>query len=88
MNPHPLILFVPTMRSEKMEYEIRRQQSEARQRNVNFINILRAAFEHDDPKNSKSVKNTGKLSVFFMLLETARIKALSRMLMKLPLEAR
>ncbi len=47
---------------------------------VNFINILQAAFTHEDSKNAKK---TVKLSVFFTLLGSARTKAARRMLMKL-----
>ncbi len=47
---------------------------------VNFINVVRAAFLHAD---AKSAKKTVKLSVFFALLGSVRIKAASRTLMKL-----
>jgi len=47
---------------------------------VDFINILRAAFTFKDPK---SVKNTIKPSVFFVLLGSAGIKASHKMLVKL-----
>jgi len=36
---------------------------------VNFINVLRAAFAHEDPKRAN------KLSVFFVLLESEHVKA-------------
>jgi len=39
---------------------------------VNFTNVLRAAFALADPK---SAKGTVKLSVFFVLLGSARVKA-------------
>jgi len=45
---------------------------------VNFINILRAAFTHTDPK---SAKKTVKLSVFFMLFGSVHSKAASGTLM-------
>jgi len=51
---------------------------------VNFINILRAAFLHTDPK---SAKNTVKQSVFFALLGSPNAKAAHKMLMKLTLVA-
>jgi len=47
---------------------------------VNFINILRTAFTHKDPK---SAKKTVKLSVFFTLLGSASAKATHRTLIKL-----
>jgi len=47
---------------------------------VNFTNVLRTAFMILDPK---SVKNTVMSSVSFMLLGSARVKALRRTLMKL-----
>jgi hypothetical protein len=47
---------------------------------VNFINLLQAAFTHADPK---SAKKTVKLSVFFTLLGSASAKATHRSLMKL-----
>ena len=46
----------------------------------NFTNILRAAFRRADPK---SAKKTIKLSSFFVLLESALVKAARRMLVKL-----
>jgi len=46
---------------------------------VNFINILPAAFTSTDPK---SVKKTDNLTVFFMLSGSALAKAARRMLMK------
>jgi len=49
---------------------------------VDFINVLRAAFAHTDPK---SPKKTDNLNVFFALLGSARTKAALRMLMKLAL---
>jgi len=51
-----------------------------RQPGVNFTNIIRAAFPRADPK---SAKNNVKLSVFFVLLGSAHIKAACKMLMKL-----
>ncbi len=47
---------------------------------VNFINILRAAFLSADPE---SAKKTDNLTVFFVLLGSASVKAASRTLMKL-----
>ncbi len=47
---------------------------------VNFSNVLRTAFTLADPK---SAKKTVKLSVFFALSGSARVKAAHRMLMKL-----
>jgi len=47
---------------------------------VNFTNILRTAFMHEDPENSK---NTVRSSDFFALLGSAYAKAASRTLMKL-----
>jgi hypothetical protein len=47
---------------------------------VNFINVLQAAFTLQDPE---SAKKTVKLSVFFALLGSARAKATRRTLMKL-----
>jgi len=47
---------------------------------VNFINVLCTAFTLVDPK---SVKKIGNLTVFFMLLGSARVKAVHRMLVKL-----
>ena len=47
---------------------------------VNFTNILRAAFRHADPK---SAKKTVRLSSFFALLGSGRIKAARRTLVKL-----
>jgi len=47
---------------------------------LNFINVLRTAFMLADPK---SVKKTVKLSIFFMLLGSTSVKAVSRTLMKL-----
>jgi len=46
---------------------------------VNFINVLQAAFTRPDPK---SAKKTDKLTVFFTLSGSARAKAACRMLMK------
>jgi len=45
---------------------------------VNFINVLQAAFTSADPK---SAKKTVKLSVFFALSGSARVKAGRRTLM-------
>jgi len=47
---------------------------------VNFINVLRAAFVHADPK---IVKKNDNLTVFFMLSGSAPVKATRRTLMKL-----
>jgi len=47
---------------------------------VNFINILRVAFLHADPKSSK---NTVKLSAFFALLGSDCVKATRPTLMQL-----
>jgi len=47
---------------------------------LNFINLLRTAFAHADPK---SVKDTYDLTVFFMLLGSMIVKAVRKMLMKL-----
>jgi hypothetical protein len=47
---------------------------------VNFINILQVALTYSDPK---SAKETVKLSVFFMLLRSARAKAVRRTLMNM-----
>ncbi len=47
---------------------------------VNFINILCTAFALVDPK---SIKNTVKSSVPFMLLGSMSVKAVHRTLMKL-----
>jgi len=47
---------------------------------VDFTNILSAAFTCTDPK---SAKNTVKQSVFFVLLGFERLKTLRKMLMKL-----
>ncbi len=47
---------------------------------VSFINFLRADFVYADPK---STKKTNNLTVFFALSGSARVKAVSRMLMKL-----
>ena len=47
---------------------------------VNFTNVLRAAFTRADPK---STKKTVKLSSFFALLGSARVKAARKMLVKL-----
>ncbi len=47
---------------------------------VNFINILRTAFTHKDPK---SAKKTVKLSVFFALSWSAHIRAACITLIKL-----
>jgi len=47
---------------------------------VNFINVLQAALAHTDPE---SVKKTIKLLVVFMLLGSARVKAVRITLMKL-----
>jgi len=47
---------------------------------VDFINILRAAFERADPK---SAQKTDNLTVFFALLGSAHVKAARRTLMKL-----
>jgi len=47
---------------------------------INFINILRAALAHTDPE---SAKNTVKPLVFFALLESGRVIASHKMLMKL-----
>ena len=49
---------------------------------VNFTNVLQAAFTRADPK---SAKKTVKLSCFFALLGSARVKAARRMLVKLSL---
>ena len=46
----------------------------------NFNNILQAAFTLANPKSGKKLLN---LTVFFMLLGTARVKAAHRMLVKL-----
>jgi len=46
---------------------------------VNFINFLRAAFVHADPK---STKKTNNLTFFFALLWSAWVNAAHRMLMK------
>ncbi len=46
---------------------------------LDVINILRTAFTPVDPK---SVKNTVKLSIFFMLLGSTRAKAVCKILMK------
>jgi len=47
---------------------------------LNFINVLCTAFTTADPK---SIKKTVKLSIFFTHLGFTRVKAVSRMLMKL-----
>jgi len=47
---------------------------------VNFINVLQAAFTH---KDFKSTKKTIKLSTFFALLGSARVKAARITMMKL-----
>jgi len=47
---------------------------------VNFINVLQAAFTPADPK---SAKKTVKVTAFFALSGSARLKTASRMLMKL-----
>jgi len=47
---------------------------------VNVINVLRAAFMHADPK---SIKRYLQLNLIFMLLGSARVKALRNMLMEL-----
>jgi len=47
---------------------------------VIFINVLRAAFDHADPK---SAKRTDNLTVFFVFLVSACVKAACRTLMKL-----
>ena len=39
---------------------------------VNFINVLLAAFTHEDPERAKKQLN---LTVFFALLGSARVKA-------------
>jgi len=49
---------------------------------VDYTNILCATFTLADPK---SAKKTDGLNVFFELLGSARIKALPKMLVKLPL---
>jgi hypothetical protein len=46
---------------------------------VNFANILRAAFTYPNPK---SEKRTDNLTVFFALLGSARVKAAHKMLVK------
>ncbi len=48
---------------------------------VNFINILRAAFEQADPERAKKTDNI--TAVFFTLLESVPVKAALRMLLKL-----
>jgi len=47
---------------------------------LNFTNVLRAAFTLVDPKSIKKIDN---LTVFFMLLGSAHVKAVRRTLMKL-----
>ena len=47
---------------------------------VNFTNILQASFTHLDPK---SAKKTVKLSSFFALWGSARVKAVCKTLVKL-----
>ena len=47
---------------------------------VNFTNILQAAFMHEDPKRAKK---TIKLSSFYAILGSARVRAACRMLVKL-----
>jgi len=47
---------------------------------LNFINVLRTAFTLTDPE---SVKKRVKLSIFFTLLGSTSVKAVSRTLMKL-----
>jgi len=47
---------------------------------VNFINVLWAAFSNADPK---SAKKTDNLTVFFALLESARLNAARKTLTKL-----
>ncbi len=47
---------------------------------VNFTNVLRAAFAH---ANHESAKKIDDLTVFFVLLGSARAKAACRTLMKL-----
>jgi len=47
---------------------------------VNFVNVLRAAFTCTDPK---SPKKTDDLTVFFALLVSSCVKGARRMLMKL-----
>ena len=47
---------------------------------VNFTNVIRAAFTRADPKSAKKLL---KLTVFFVLLGSARVKAAGRMLVKL-----
>jgi len=47
---------------------------------VNFINILLAAFMHQDPKSAKKADN---LPVFFALLGSVRVKSAHKMLVKL-----
>jgi len=51
-----------------------------KQRQGDNFNVLRAAFTLIDPK---SIKNTVKSSVSFMLSESAHVKAVRRTLMKL-----
>jgi len=46
----------------------------------NFINILRAAFAHSDPE---SAEKTDNLTVFFVLLGSAHIKAAHKTFIKL-----
>jgi hypothetical protein len=46
---------------------------------VNFTNVLQAAFTCAD---SKAQNKTDKLTVFFVLLGSARVKAARRVLMK------
>ncbi len=47
---------------------------------VDFTNVLRKTFTRADPK---STKKTDGLAIFFALLESSRIKAAHKMLMKL-----
>ncbi len=47
---------------------------------IDFINIVREAFMHTDPK---STKKTDRLTVFFALLGSGRAKAARKMLVKL-----
>jgi len=47
---------------------------------VNFTNILHAAFAHADPKSAK--KKIDDLTVFFVLLGSAPVKALHKILVK------